>query len=95
MPGYQAKRMKLSEWSPFRADYERFFQASGADRRLALFIEWHRPEDSMPLVLIPEYLSDVVQRLAPGGWQQLPDAPERRWTMLVGNSSALGDFGLN
>jgi len=95
MARYRAKRMALGEWSPFRAAYRQLFMASGADRKLALFIERHDPGDSNPLVLIPDYLAEVVQRLAPGGWRDLPDAPERHWTMLVGNKSALGDFGLN
>ena len=95
MSRYLAKRMPLAEWSPFRAAYEEFFVASGADRDLALFIEWHGPDEDRPLVLIPHYMSEVFRRLTPGGWQELPDAPDRKWTMLVGNRTALGDFGLN
>jgi len=96
MPGYRAKRMPLGEWSRFRAAFADFFVASGADRKLALFIEWHRPgDDEPPLVLIPDYLSRVIERLAPGGWHELADATERKWTMLIGNKTAMGDFGLN
>ena len=95
MPGYLAKRMPVSEWSPFRAAYERFFLARGAERGLALFIEHHQPSEEAPLVLVPDYLSDIVERMAPGGWHDLPAAPERRWTTLVGNRTALSDFGLS
>ena len=69
--------------------------ARGADRGLALFIEHHRPNEETPLVIVPDYVADVVERLTPGGWHHLPEAPERRWTTLVGNRTALSDFGLS
>lgn len=94
IPGFRAKRMPLREWMPFKEKFEQFFMAGGADPQLALFIEWHRPDES-PLILIPDYQSEIVERLSPGGWHPLPDAGERRWTMLVGNATAMGDFGLN
>ena len=94
MPGFRARRMTVEQWSSFKTAFEKLFMASGAERKLALFLEWQQPGED-PLVLIPDYLSNSIEQLAPGEWHALSDAIDRRWTVLVGNETALGDFGLN
>jgi hypothetical protein len=94
MSGYRAKRMKLDEWTQFARDFHDYFMRSGADRRLALFLEWQHPGEN-PLVLIPDYRSSAIEGLSPSGWHALPGAVDRHWTMLVGNQTAIADFGLN
>lgn len=73
----------------------RFFMASKGDRRLALFIE--NCGDAAPnenVLLVPEYNSQLVEALSPGGWQDCPNATERKWGLLVGHADAKEEHGL-
>lgn len=86
--------MPAQEWASLKLAFDKLFMASGADRNLALFLEWQQCERD-PLVLISDYLAASIEGLAPGDWHAPSDAADRRWTILAGNETALGDFGLN
>ena len=90
----RCKTMPLGEWAPFQDRFEEVFtNALAGDRRFALFIE-AGPAGEPRTLLIPQHESELVEALAPGGWEDCNDATERRWTLLVGHADANEEFGL-
>lgn len=95
MPLFRTKTMSLGEWALFQDRFEEVFTTVFVgDKRLALFIEDGHSSERDTL-LIPSYKSDIIEALAPGGWQDCKDATNRHWTLLVGNASAHDDHGLS
>ncbi|MFN9499629.1 MAG: hypothetical protein ACK554_04785 [Erythrobacteraceae bacterium] len=84
--------MKLEEWVRLQEVFGALFGAS-PDARMGLFIENNQAREG-DVILIPAHRADVIEALSPGGWQDCPDARERRWGLLVGLASAHGDHGL-
>lgn len=93
---FRCKQMSVDQWGPFQDAFIEVFTAFGGDKRLALFLE-DDPDDvpELDTILITSFQSDLVERLSPGGWQDCPDARERRWNLLVGAAGAAEDLGLN
>jgi hypothetical protein len=91
---YRTKFLTDRDWSNVqRSVYTISKLVLNSNGRMAVFVEVDgvgRPSS----ILIPTFKSDWIESFTPKGWEDLKDATDRKWTLLVGTSKSFSDFGL-
>lgn len=90
MHTWRAKVMDYKEAAAYQDLFEEAFTAMRAPKSVALFSRG-MVESTM---LLPPGAGEIWERFSPNGWQDCPDAPTHKWSLLVGHADAAETFGL-
>ena len=93
MAGWRKKLMPLAAWAEFQERFGEVQMQTGADPDLAMFAK-SEPGDELSEIYIHGPQVELLERFAPGGWEDSEKPSGPHLSLLVGCDDPWEHFGI-